>query len=248
MKYKEFGDIEKPTIVLLHGGGLSWWSLKKLIEDLQTEYHIVTPIIDGHGENGETTFISVKDSASKLIWYIDNFCNGKVFALGGLSLGAQIVAEIISMRADIAEYAIIESALVYPIKGTTALTVPTFKLFYGLLRKKWFSKVQAKTLFVPNNMFEQYFKDSLNISKQSLINITLSNGNYSLKNSISDFNGKVLIIVGEKEIGIMQKSAKTLHNVLSDSQLYIAKKMRHGEISLVNSNEYLTLIKSFFVK
>jgi len=248
MKYLEFGDSDKPTIVLLHGGGLSWWSLKEAKEDLQTQYHIVTPIIDGHGDDGETTFTSISDSAGKLISYIDANCHRKVFALGGLSIGAQIVTEIISMRADIAEYAIIESALVYPIKGTTALTVPTFKLFYGLLRKRWFSKVQAKTLFVPSNKFEQYFKDSLNISKQSLINITLSNGNYSYKNSISDFKGKVLIIVGEKELGIMRKSARTLHNLISNSQLYIGQKMRHGEISLVNSREYLALIKSFFVK
>jgi pimeloyl-ACP methyl ester carboxylesterase len=248
MKYLEFGDCEKPTIVWLHGGGLSWWSLKEVIEDLQTQYHIVTPIIDGHGEDGETTFTSISDSASKLISYIDTFCHTKVFALGGLSIGAQIVTEIISMRADIAEYAIIESALVYPIKGMTALTVPTFKLFYGLLKKRWFSKVQAKTLFVPSNMFEHYYKDSLRISKQSLINIALSNGNYNFKNSISDFKGKVLIIVGEKELDIMLKSARTLHDMISNSQLYIGEKMRHGELSLVNSKEYLALIKSFLMK
>ena len=29
MKFKEFGDKNKPAIVLLHGGGLSWWSYKK---------------------------------------------------------------------------------------------------------------------------------------------------------------------------------------------------------------------------
>jgi len=248
MKYMEFGDSDKPTIILLHGGGLSWWSIKEIIEDLQMQYHIVAPVIDGHGDDGETTFTSISDSATKLISYIDANCHGRVFALGGLSIGAQIVTEVISIRADIAEYAIIESALGYPIKGTTALTVPTLKLFYGLLRKKWFSKIQAKTLFVPSNMFEQYYKDSLKISKQSLINITLSNGNYSYKNSISDFKGKVLIIVGEKELGIMRKSARTLHNLISNSQLYIGQKMRHGEISLVNSREYLALIKSFFVK
>jgi len=245
MKYMEFGVSDKPTIILLHGGGLSWWSLEGVIEELQTQYHLVTPIIDGHGEDGETTFTSISDSASKLISYIDTYCNGKVFALGGLSIGAQIITEIISMRADIAEYAIIESALVYPIKGTTALTVPTFKLFYGLVKKRWFSKVQAKNLFVPSDMFEQYYQDSLNISKQSLINITISNGSYTVKKSVSDFKGKVLIIVGEKELGIMQKSAKALHGMISNSQLYIADKMGHGEISLVHSKEYLVLIKSF---
>ena len=80
------------------------------------------------------------------------------------------------------------------------MTVPTYKLFYGLVKRRWFSKLQAKTLCVPTDMFEQYYQDSLKISKQSLINITLSNGSYNLKNSIVNTKSKVLIIVGENEI------------------------------------------------
>ena len=48
MLFKEFGDVKKPTVILLHGGGLSWWSLQPVIALLEKEYHIVTPIIDGY--------------------------------------------------------------------------------------------------------------------------------------------------------------------------------------------------------
>lgn len=248
MKYKDFGKKDKPTIILLHGGGLSWWSLKEIISCLEENYHIVTPIIDGHGEDGETDFISIEDSATKLIEYIDSQFNGKVFAIGGLSIGAQIVTEVLSIRLGIAEYAVIESALVYPIKGITTLTVPSYKLFYRLVKKKWFSKLQSKTLFVPDKMFEQYYKDSLNITKQSLINITLSNGNYELKPSIANTESKVLIIVGEKELRIMKRSANRLHNIISGSRLFVAKNKGHGEISLVYIQEYIELLKSFIVE
>lgn len=248
MIFKDTENNGLPTIILLHGGGLSWWSLKNVVEQLQSEYHIVTPIIDGHGEDGEETFISIEDSASKIIKYIDAHCNGKVFAIGGLSIGAQIVTEVLSQRMDISDYAIIESALVYPIKGMTAMTVPIYKLFYGIVKQRWFSKMQAKALCVPATMFEQYYQDSINISKQSLINITLSNGNYDLKNNIRQTKSKVLIIVGDKEIGIMKNSAKRLHDTISESGLYVAPEMGHGEISLVHSGKYVKLIKSFFAK
>jgi len=66
MKFKEFGQSDLPTIILLHGGGLSWWSIKNVIDDLQQNYHVVTPIIDGHGDDGDTIFVSIEDSASKL--------------------------------------------------------------------------------------------------------------------------------------------------------------------------------------
>lgn len=246
MIFRETVNKELPTIILLHGGGLSWWSLQAIIEKLKSEFHVVTPIIDGHGDNGNEEFISIEDSAAKLIDFIDTNCNGKVFAIGGLSIGAQIVTEVLSQRENISEYAVIESALVYPIKGAAAMTVPTYKLFYGLVKKRWFSRMQAKTLCVPPNMFEQYYQDSLRISKQSLINIALSNGNYNLKSSISKSNSKVLVIVGAKEIGVMRKSAKRLHEAIFGSTLYIAPAMKHGELSLVYPQKYVELIKSFF--
>lgn len=167
---------------------------------------------------------------------------------GGLSFGAQIVIEVLSQRKEIATYPIIESALVYPIKGTATLTIPMYKLFYGLLKQRWFSKMQAKRLCVPTNMFERYYNDSLNISRQSLINITLSNGNYSLKRGIVDTRSKILVIVGEKEISIMRKSVQRLHDTINGSEIYVAPAMKYGDLSLVYTSQYIDLFKSFVIR
>ena len=32
MNFKEYGDISKKNIMLLHGGGLSWWNYKEEAE------------------------------------------------------------------------------------------------------------------------------------------------------------------------------------------------------------------------
>jgi pimeloyl-ACP methyl ester carboxylesterase len=69
-----------------------------------------------------------------------------------------------------------------------------------------------------------------------------------LRNEIVKTKSKVLIIVGEKELGIMKKSAKYLHEKISDSQLYVISQMGHGEISLVHPIEYVNIIKTFFAK
>jgi len=245
MLFKEFGNRDLNTIVLLHGGGLSAWSLKGLVELLKDDYHVVTPIIDGHGDDGANTFISIEDSAKKLVEYIDTEYSGKVFAIGGLSIGAQIVTEVLSVRNDIAEYAIIESALVLPIKGVTAM-VPVYKAVYGLIKQRWFSKMQAKSLSVPKELFEEYYNDSLKISRQSLINITLSNGNYQIKESLSKTKAKVLLIVGGKEIDIMKKSAQKLLDAIPGSKLFVAANMGHGEMSLRHPQNYKELILTLF--
>lgn len=248
MLFKEKGNKGKPTILLLHGGGLSDWSLEKVSNFLEEEYHVVLAIIDGHGENGASEFISIENSADKVINYINTHCGGSIHAICGLSIGAQIVCEVLAREKSIAGYAVIESALVYPMEFVTALTVPTYQVAYGLIQKRWFSKMQAQTLCVPEYLFETYYQDSLKITKQSLINITKSNGSYALKPSISDTDATVLVIAGEKEISIMKKSAKHIHKTIQGSTLLIASDLKHGEFSLVHSGEYVKAIYALFQK
>ncbi len=245
MLFRRFGQEGRPVIILLHGGGLSDWSLTEVVALLSQQYLVITPIIDGHGEDGKTTFLSIEDSARKLINYIDTECNGRVEVIGGLSLGAQITVEVLSQRSDITEYAVIESALVYPIRGTKTLAVPTYKLCYGLISQRWFAKMQAKTLMVPENRFEQYFMDSCRTSRESLINITLSNGTYRIKEGIRNTGAKALILVGGKELGIMRRSADKLKEYIPENELYVAEGMKHGELSLMHPDQYVKLLTDF---
>jgi pimeloyl-ACP methyl ester carboxylesterase len=246
MLFCEYGNCGHPTIVLLHGGGLAPWSMADVISILQTSYHVVAVTIDGHGEDYAATFISIEDSASKLTAYIDERLNGFVFAIGGLSLGAQIAAEVLSRRKNIAQFAVLESALVLPLKGTKLLTVPAYQLCYGLIKKRWFAKAQAKELCIPDDMFEPYYRDSARMTKDTLVSMILSNGTYSVKEGLRKTQSKVLIIVGEKELPIMRKSAEALRGSIPCSRLYTAPGMKHGELSLLNAEKYCRLICDHF--
>lgn len=246
MKFRNWGNKTNETIILLHGGGLSWWSYQNIIPILFEEYHVITVIIDGHGEDHSNPFVSITDSAEKLIAHIDNTCNQEVFAIIGLSIGAQIAVEVMSTRKNITKFAIIESALVYPMKSMRIATTPLINMSYRLIRKKWFSRLQAKALSLPKEMWEQYYEDSLMISKQTITNMALSNQSYELRDSISDTAAKTLIIAGEKEAKIIRKSARLLAEKIKNSQLYIAESRKHGELSLAYPDDYLDLITSFF--
>ncbi|AZV57378.1 alpha/beta hydrolase [Clostridium sp. AWRP] len=247
MIFKEFGNKNMPVIIFLHGGGLSWWSWKLQIEALQKDYCIITPIIDGHGDACDTTFVSIKKSAEQIVKYIKENYNGKVFALCGLSIGAQIVVEILSQESDITENAVIESALVYPIKMATSLIVPMYNMCYGLIKKRWYAKLQAKTLNVPKELFESYYYDSSRMTKESLINIMKSNGDYSMPQALYKTKAKTLILVGEKELSVMKKSAILLHKTINGSFLKVIEKGGHGEISLIYPDKYLNLLQQLFI-
>lgn len=245
LKFMEFGAPGTPVVFLLHGGGLSWWSCRDVVSGLQDRYFVVTPILDGHGEDGETEFISIENSAQKLLRRIDERYGGHIFALCGLSLGAQITAEALAQRPGLAEYAVIESALICPL-GFSHLTQSAIRLTYGLVQRRWFAKLQAKSLALPDDMFEDYFADSKKISLKSLQNITRSNAAYTVKFTLRNTTAKVLVAAGEKEPTVMKKSAETLHETIPGSQLYLAPGLRHGELSIAHGREYAELLVRFF--
>ena len=248
MLFHSFGSPEKPTVILLHGAGLSWWAYRKVAELMAEEYYVVLPTIDGYGEDGAETFESIECSAEKLIAYIKREHHGHVFAIGGLSLGAQIVVEVLCQQADIADYAVLESALVIPIPGTRAMAAPAVSMSYGLIRKRWFSKLQSKALSLPDEMFEDYFADSMKVSRKSLMNTLLSNGTYALKGELSRTQAKTLILVGSKEVSAEIKSANKLHEAISGSELFIAPGLKHGELSLIHPEMFVGKLNAFFQK
>jgi pimeloyl-ACP methyl ester carboxylesterase len=61
MKFKELGKPENPVIFLLHGEGLSWWSTESAARRLMKKYRVIMPVLDGHGEDAETEFISIEN-------------------------------------------------------------------------------------------------------------------------------------------------------------------------------------------
>lgn len=198
--------------------------------------------MDGHTES-DKDFTTIEENAKEIIEYIDEHCGGSVLMIGGLSLGGQILLEILSQRKDICQYAVVESALVRPSKLTYSMIKPVFGSCYGLIKHKWFSNLQFKSLKIKPDLFAHYFRDTCAISKKDMIAFLQANSIYSLKESIKECTAKVYIYVGEKESRSMRKSAKDIHDILPQSTLYVLPKLYHGEFSINHGNDYATKIR-----
>ena len=158
MNYVEYGKENSDVIILLHGGGLSWWNYKEVAERLQTDYHVVLPILDGHA-GCDKQFTTIENNALDIIEFVNSKLGGSVLMMGGLSLGGQILLEILSQRKDICKYAIVESVLVIPSKFIYSMIKPAFGSCYGLIKYKWVSKLQFKSLRIKPDLFDEYYKD-----------------------------------------------------------------------------------------
>ena len=231
MHYVEFGKENNNIILLLHGGGLSWWNYEDVAKSLQKDYHVILPILDGHAES-DKPFTTIEANAAEIIEFIDAHLGGSVFLIGGLSLGGQILLEILAQRNDICKYAIIESALVIPSKLTYSMIEPVFGSCYGLIQYEWFSKLQFKSLKMKSDLFDCYFRDTCAISKKDMIAFLQANSLYSLKESIKNCTAKVYIFVGGKENNAMRKSAQIIRQTFPNSLMQVLPELYQKLISI----------------
>ena len=227
------------TAVLLHGGGLSWWNYRAVADLLAANGHrVVLPVLDGHA-GSDRPFTSIEDNASELVALIDRELGGRVDAFGGVSLGAQVALEVLAQRPRIAERAVIESALVLPMRAARALVAPAIALSYPLVRRSWFARAQFASLHLPEELYKLYYRDSCAISKRDMIAFMRENSSYRLKPELAGCGARATILVGGKEPRIMVRSARALAKAMPGSTLVEHPGWRHGEASLWHPEVYL---------
>ena len=237
MEFREYGHEKAETIILLHGGGLSWWNYGNVAEQLQQDFRVILPILDGHA-GSDREFTSIEENAAEIISFVDQQLGGSVLLLGGLSLGAQIVLEILSQKKDICRYAIVESASVIPSKLTNALIAPAFGSSYSLIKNRSFAKLQFRSLHMMPDLFEAYYRDTCRITKSDMIAFLKANTAYAPKQSLQNCQAEIRIVVGGKEQKNMLQSANLLHDLLPKSVLEIKEGLYHGEYSINHPEQY----------
>ena len=242
----EFGKQNQDTVFLLHGGGLSWWNYREAAQLLAEDYHVILPVLDGHS-GSDVPFTTIENNAARLISYIDTHFNGQITMIGGLSLGGQVVLEMLSQRPNICRFALIESALVKPLNLTHALIGPTFAMSYGLIKQRWFSVLQASYLGIPKRFFQDYYQDTCAIAKTDLIAFLKANCAYEVKTKLEETTAKVKIVAGAREQKSILDSAQMLHNAIPGSQLEILDSLRHGDLSINHPARYVQMLKEWCV-
>ncbi len=241
MKTVEYGNTGNRTIMLLHGGGLSWWNYRAEAEKLKDRYHVVLPVLDGHS-GSDRSFTTIESNAEELLAYIDSHCDGRLAAISGLSLGGQILTEMLSRRNDVCGSALIESALVIPMKTTAVLVKPMLDMSYGLIKREWFARLQFKSLKMRSDLYDDYYRDSCRIKKDDMINFLTANASYQLKPELAATKAKTIVAVGSREQPIMCRSAALLQKTIPNSRLEVMADYYHGQFSLNHPDDFVSLL------
>ena len=256
MTFHEFGDKNFPHILLIHGGGNSWWNYLRQARMLSDKYHVILPTLDGHGEEYQKEYISTENSAQQILEYIKNNCDRKLFVIGGVSLGGQIAIELLSLDSDIAEKAIIDGSICIPQPKLARICTVIVKLFGKIMFSKSASKIQLglmkkmyPNMAYPEEIENYYIEDMPRIPIKTLVTIYKTYmGEYRLKYAIKESKAQVLYIYGEKEMKCVKESAKLFQKMHPDCTLYEAKGYNHGYLSAYLPLEWMELVNHILIR
>ena len=237
MKVVEYGKDHRDVIVLLHGGGLSWWNFQEAAELLQQDFRVVLPVLDGHA-GSDREFTTIEANAAAVIDYVERHCGGHAALLGGVSLGGQIAAEILAQRPDICRAAVLESVSAIPMPMTEKLVGPMMATSYGLIQKPWFARWQFQALGIDSRWYEDYYRDTCAISREDMTAFLRANAAYEARRELACTAAKALVLVGEKETGQMRRSARKLQELIPDSVLEVLPGLGHGQYAINHGESF----------
>ena len=226
--FKETGTGKQETIIFLHGGGLAGWIWDEQLKSF-ADYHCIVPDLPEHGQSAEVKPFTIDSTAAMVVDLIKNHAHGKAH-LVGLSLGAQIIVQILATHPEVVDHAIITGTLIRTIPRTETflkLLDYTFKVYEPVKDTRFFIKANMRMYNISKNHFDHFKESTLQLKSDSLNRILHENLFFKIPSGLEKADVPVLVVWGEKDYKVIKESARDLINVLPNSKAYVVPKLGH---------------------
>lgn len=226
---KQTGKTNSETIIFLHGGGIAGWMWDRQLEAFN-DYHCLVPDLPEHGKSIDIKPFTMKGAAEMIVDIIRDQAHGGKAHLVGISLGAQIIVQILSTAPEVVDHALISGTLVHTIPHTeTFLKLLDYliKAYEPVKDTDFFIKANMRMYNLPKSLFNEFKESTHLISPDSLNRILKENMLFKLPAGLEKAGAPVLVMAGEKDYQIIKESARDLINILPNSKAYMALKVGH---------------------
>ncbi len=226
---RETGKNNDETIIFLHSEGMAGWMWDKQIEAFN-DYHCIVPDLPCHGKSVFLKHFTIKNTADKIIDIIkDKAKNGKAH-LVGLSLGAQVILEILNTAPEVVDHVFISGAVARSFEPSdNFLNLLDYLIETYLPEKNKTIRIMSyvRSYNIPKNLRGKFKESTYVIEPDSLDGIIRENMLFEIPGNLKNANVPVLVMVGQKDFIIIKESMNNLLNELPMSDGAIALKVGH---------------------
>ncbi|MBP1918009.1 alpha/beta fold hydrolase [Youngiibacter multivorans] len=244
MRFIEFGDIENPGLLLIHGAGTSW-NLKfaPVIEELSKNYRLIIPVLDGHDPEIKSEFLSLEEEAVKIEEYVMLNHSGNVqFAHGG-SMGGNILIVILARGRIRVGKAVLESPYCVPMGIFAQVTSRMLALQIAAMKKGGAGVPLMKKITGIRDSTSKVLFDG--ITGRSMRRSILECHRFQIPPRLLMTNTEVIFWQGSEE-PFAFKSAKNLRRYLPDMKIRVFEASGHGQLMDTQPEKWLSELKKEF--
>ena len=233
MTFLEYGDINKPLLVLIHGfeSPVEVWA--EYVNYFLEDYHIIVPILPGHNPKEREDFVNF-DLVIKELEEVLLKINKPIKLLYGMSMGGAVCGKLFDRNKLQIENLVFDGS---PLLGFNNLIKKMMKNTYLDLTHKT-QKRDSKTIkqavnsIIPKEKLFLFLDVLDNISDDTIINYINELANYHIKNDVIN-DTKIYFYHGTKMNELLaKKSANYLKKYYSNTQIKVFKRCGHCEISI----------------
>jgi len=226
---KETGKNNEETLLFLHGDGIAGWMWDKQVKSF-SDYHCIVVDLPGHGKSSEAKSFTIKNTTEMIIDLIQDQAHSKKTHLVGISIGAQVVVQILGTAPEVVDHALISGTLVRtapPTKNFLKLLNHLIEIYTPVKNNPLFIKSYMRSYNIPKNLYNKFKESTCIIKQDSLDRIIRENMLFKMPEGLGNVYTPVLVMTGEKDYRIINESAKNLINVLPNSKRAYALKVGH---------------------
>ncbi len=212
VKIFEFGMVGRPTILLLHGLGVSSWMWQDQVEALQDSYHLLAVDLPGNGESYEAEWVSFADTAVSLANIIrTRATNGQAHVVG-LSLGGYTALTLLANHPELVLSTLVSGVTIRPFPNNL-----TTKLMPKLMSRAigWGITISlmSQMMQLPDEAKPLYRRDSKNLTPQTILRTYDEVLVFTLPAALLKQRTRLLAVAGEKEAKLVLDSLPDFHAV-----------------------------------
>lgn len=212
LKIFEYGTVGQPTILFLHGLGVSSWMWQEQVEALQGRYHLLAVDLPGNGESYRAEWVTFADTAVTLATIIrDRATSGQAHVVG-LSLGGYTALTLLANHPERVLSTLVSGVTIRPFPDNFA-----YKLMPKLMSRAmgWGITIalMSRVMQLPPEAQPLYRRDSKNLSRETILRTYDEVLTFTLPAALVEQRPRLLAVAGEKEAQLVLDSLPDFHAV-----------------------------------
>lgn len=226
LKVHAYGPVGAPTVLFLHGLGVSSWMWQDQIEALQANYRCLAVDLPGNGESHQVEWVSFADTAVSLAHIIrTQAANGQVHVVG-LSLGGYAALRLLADFPELVLSTVVSGVTLRPFPNTiTYRLLP--KIMSRIMGWGLIISLMGRMMQLPDEAKPLYRRDSKNLRPQTVTRIYAEVLNFTLPGKLRQQQPRLLAVAGEKEAKLVLESLPDFQ-VVATAVTAIIPNAHHG--------------------